>query len=80
MGCASQPACGAVTFVQRFGSALQLNVHFHVLVPDGAFDHDGVFVAADPPADEHVRQILVRAGRRVIALLRRVSVRGTARR
>jgi hypothetical protein len=32
------PSCGAITFVQRFGSALQLNVHFHVLVPDGAFD------------------------------------------
>jgi hypothetical protein len=31
-------SCGAITFVQRFGSALQLNVHFHVLVPDGAFD------------------------------------------
>jgi hypothetical protein len=49
------PACGAVTFVQRFGSALQLNVHFHVLVPDGAFDEHGVFVAADPPDDEDVR-------------------------
>ena len=33
-----RPSCGAITFVQRFGSALQLNVHFHVLVPDGAFD------------------------------------------
>jgi hypothetical protein len=66
-----QPSCGAVTFVQRFGSALQLNVHFHVLVPDGAFDHDGVFVAADPPDDDDVRQLLLRAGRRVIALLRR---------
>jgi len=33
-----QPHCGAITFVQRFGSALQLNLHFHVLVPDGAFD------------------------------------------
>jgi hypothetical protein len=30
------PACGAVTFVQRFGSALQLNLHVHMLVPDGA--------------------------------------------
>jgi hypothetical protein len=32
------PSCGAITFVQRFGSALQLNVHFHVLVPDGDGD------------------------------------------
>jgi hypothetical protein len=26
---------GAVTLIQRFGSALNLNVHFHMLVPDG---------------------------------------------
>jgi len=29
--------CGAVTFVQRFGSSVNLNVHFHVVVLDGAF-------------------------------------------
>ena len=66
-----QPHCGAITFVQRFGSALQLNLHFHVLVPDGAFDHDGVFVADDAPDDHDVRELLVRAGRKVIAMLRR---------
>jgi hypothetical protein len=25
--------CGAVTFVQRFGDALNLNLHFHTLAP-----------------------------------------------
>jgi hypothetical protein len=25
--------CGAVTFIQRFGGAINLNVHFHSLVP-----------------------------------------------
>jgi len=25
-----------VTFIQRFGSALNLNIHLHMLVPDGA--------------------------------------------
>jgi hypothetical protein len=29
--------CGAVTFVQRFGDALNLNVHFHSLVLDGVY-------------------------------------------
>jgi hypothetical protein len=29
--------CGAVTLIQRFGSALNLNVHFHMLVPDGLY-------------------------------------------
>jgi len=27
-----------VTFVQRFGGALNLNVHFHTLVLDGIYD------------------------------------------
>ena len=63
------PSCGAITFVQRFGSALQLNVHFHVLVPDGAFDDDGVFVADEAPNDDDVRRIMVRAGRRVMSKL-----------
>ena len=27
--------CGAVTVIQRFGSDLNLNVHFHMLIPDG---------------------------------------------
>ncbi|MFT4974174.1 MAG: hypothetical protein ACI8S6_000056 [Myxococcota bacterium] len=29
------PRCGSITTVQRFGSALNLNVHFHILIPDG---------------------------------------------
>jgi hypothetical protein len=28
---------GTVTVIQRFGSGLQLNVHFHTLVLDGVF-------------------------------------------
>ncbi len=28
---------GAITFVQRFGSALNLNVHFHILFLDGVY-------------------------------------------
>ena len=28
---------GAVTLIQRFGGALNLNVHFHMLVPDGVY-------------------------------------------
>jgi ribosomal protein S27E len=32
-----QAQCGAVTLIQRFGSALNLNVHFHMLIPDGVY-------------------------------------------
>jgi hypothetical protein len=29
--------CGAICFPQRFGGSLNLNVHYHVAVPDGVF-------------------------------------------
>jgi len=37
--------CGAVTFVQRFGGSLNLNVHFHVVVLDGVFMRRGEAVS-----------------------------------
>ena len=33
-----QPQVGACAFLQRFGSALQLTPHFHVLLPEAVFD------------------------------------------
>src|SRR6266404_2773771 len=42
---------GAVTAIQRFGSGVNLNVHFHTLALDGVFARDGDdwrFVAAPP--------------------------------
>jgi len=32
---------GAVTLIQRFGSALNLNIHFHMLLLDGVYLTDG---------------------------------------
>ena len=51
--------CGSVTFVQRFGSALNVNPHFHVLMPDGVFVEGGTPVFRPGPAltDEDVRRI-----------------------
>ncbi len=43
---------GAVTAIQRFGSGINLNIHFHTLCLDGVFTRDGNawrFVAAPPP-------------------------------
>ena len=31
---------GAVTLIQRFGSALNLNIHFHMLYLDGVYTED----------------------------------------
>jgi hypothetical protein len=36
----SRPRAGAVAFVQRFDSALRVNVHFYVLWTDGVFAHE----------------------------------------
>ncbi len=41
---------GAVTLVQRFGSALNLNVYFHLLLLDGVYLTRG----ANPPVFRHV--------------------------
>jgi len=64
---------GAITFVQRFGSALNLNVHFHAVVPDGVFAREAGavrFVALGAPSDEELRAILLRIARRVRKLLK----------
>jgi hypothetical protein len=46
---------GAVVVIQRFGGALNLNVHLHALVLDGVFAVDGR-VALGPRAGARVRQ------------------------
>ena len=58
----------AATAIQRFGSALNLNVHLHVLVADGVwFDGSGGGPEFRPVAvdDRLVRRVVERAGRRV---------------
>jgi putative transposase/transposase-like zinc-binding protein len=66
---------GAVTFVQRFGGALNLNlnVHFHCVVPDGVFAGEEAMVRFVPlggPPDEEVEAILRRVVVRLLRLLR----------
>ena len=66
---------GSVTFIQRFGSALNLTPHFHVLVLDGVYpgpSHDlGSFVPLPPPETEDVSRILAGTARRVLRILER---------
>lgn len=40
---------GAVTLIQRFGSALNLNIHFHMLFLDGVYVIDEVGQAVFRP-------------------------------
>ena len=65
---------GAVAFVQRFGAALNLNVHVHALVIDGVFteDPDGTvtFHPLPPPGDDEVAAVLAIVSHRIRVLLR----------
>jgi len=66
--------CGAVTFIQRFGDALNLNVHFHTLVLDGVYDTadgDMRFLPLPPPGRQELERILRRIARQVERLLER---------
>ena len=56
----------AITFIQRFGSALQLNVHFHVVMPDGLFDDDGKFQYLPSLHDEDVEHVLSKTIRNIV--------------
>jgi hypothetical protein len=62
--------CGAVTFIQRFGSALNLTPHFHTLVLDGVYEGPahtpGRFQALDPPETEDVAHVLAGTARRIL--------------
>jgi hypothetical protein len=71
---------GTVTVIQRFGSALGLNVHYHTLALDGVFqrDPDGAlrFHAATPPTDLEVARLLETIRTRILRLLRRRGLIG----
>ena len=45
---------GSITVAQRFGSSLNLNLHFHSLLLDGVYDADGVFHRLPPPTTDEV--------------------------
>lgn len=67
--------CGGVTAVQRFGSSLNLNVHFHSIMLDGSYAPGplgGKLVfheARRPPTREEMEGIVIRVRDRVTDLL-----------
>ncbi len=72
--------CGSVTFIQRFGSALNLTPHFHTLVLDGVYvgpSHSpGDFVALPPPETDDVAHVLAGTARRILRVLERHEIDG----
>ena len=67
---------GAVTAIQRFGSALNGNMHFHSLVLDGVYTRATptarpIFHRLPPPTDADITTLLTQLHRRVRRLLAR---------
>jgi hypothetical protein len=60
---------GAVTFIQNFGSALNLNPHFHNMMPDGVFDQDGTFFKVRKPRQHEIEQLLYNMAEKTLKLL-----------
>jgi hypothetical protein len=60
---------GAVTFIQRFGSALNLNLHMHSQVSDGVYVRYGNnklhFIRVAPPSLEETKEITLKIAHRV---------------
>jgi len=65
---------GAVTLIQRFGSALNLNPHLHMLFLDGAYTFKGIkasFHRARRPRPDELVNLLGSLSRRIVRLLER---------
>ena len=65
---------GAVTLIQRFGSAANLNIHIHGLVLDGVFritEGGPEFHAVRAPTVEQLQALLIRMIKRLMRLLTR---------
>ncbi|MBM4443584.1 MAG: transposase [Candidatus Rokubacteria bacterium] len=66
---------GAVTAIQRFGSAANVNIHFHSIVAQGVFAGDDArFVPLPAPSDHDVWRVLATVRRRVVRLARRHGI------
>ena len=67
-------ATGAVTLIQRFGSALNANVHFHMLFLDGAYltgTNPPVFRRIAAPSAQELQTLVARMAERIGRALER---------
>jgi len=64
---------GAVTLIQRFGSALNLNLHFHMLYLNGIYDANGYFWPVKPPTPGDLDEITHKIARRFSRYLERAG-------
>lgn len=70
---------GSVTFIQRFGSAINLNVHYHVVFLEGVYldrtaqGRPPRFLPGEPPTDTEIAAVVQKISRRVIRKLRQLG-------
>ena len=68
----SGPKTGSVTFVQRFGGSLNLNIHFHILYMDGVWtfkQEKTHFHSLSPPSQSELDNLLKTISQRTVKLL-----------
>src|SRR6266567_8938351 len=70
---------GSVTFIQRFGSALNVNLHFHGVFLEGVYlDRTEAclkprFLTVEPPSDVDVADVMQKISHRVVRKLRHLG-------
>jgi len=70
---------GSVTFLQRFGSALNVNLHFHCVFLEGVYldrtdqGRKPRFLTVEPPSDADVADVLQKISHRVLRKLRHLG-------
>jgi hypothetical protein len=70
---------GSVTFIQRFGSALNLNLHFHCVFMEGVYldrtdqGRTPRFLQGEPPTDTDIAAVVQTISRRVMRKLRHLG-------
>jgi hypothetical protein len=70
---------GSVTFIQRFGGSINLNLHFHLIFLEGVYvdrTEQGLkprFVKVAPPTDTDIAEVVQKITRRVIRKLRQLG-------
>ena len=68
MTCIGGSVTGFVTFTQRFGAALSLNIHLHTVVPDGEWrfvNGQARFLHVPAPIDADIKRLLARLIRQI---------------
>lgn len=72
---------GAVSYIQRWGSSLNLNCHFHILVPEGVWTLEkeeavATFHPIDQPSNEDISKLCTQIATRVVRYLKRKGFMG----